>query len=311
MPVKNAEPWLEECLDSIINQSYSNWELIAVDDCSSDQSFKLLSRYSKEDSRIRCFNNNHSGIIHALQKAFDNSSGSYISRMDADDIMPIDKLENLYKIASSDEKIIATGEVKYFSSSVISDGYLKYELWLNERSRKGDHWEHVYRECAIASGNWMVNRKSLLQIVPFSDHIYPEDYDLIFRLKQNGCSVRSANKVTHLWREHSMRTSRTSEDYSQRSFFSLKLNWFLKSEYLPSSNIVLFGKNQKEKLCKEFFANHSIPTTTLQLPDYSKIETLNNVLTLVCVYPEKRDRIKLEGYLNQRVHSQNLSWWYV
>ena len=89
MPVKNAAPFLTECLDSIISQSYENWELLAVDDGSSDDSLQILKNYEQFDQRITAYRNDGVGIIDALRLAYNYSQGGMITRMDADDIMTL------------------------------------------------------------------------------------------------------------------------------------------------------------------------------------------------------------------------------
>ena len=95
MPVKNTALFLNECLDSIVNQNELNFELIAIDDHSTDESYSILSNYSSKDSRIKVFKNSGKGIIEALRLAYKKSSGSLITRMDSDDIMSINKLKVL------------------------------------------------------------------------------------------------------------------------------------------------------------------------------------------------------------------------
>ena len=96
MPVKNAAPFLKECLDSISAQTERDWELIAVNDNSSDNSVELIEDYSRKDSRIKLYNNNiKPGIIGALKTAMLQSHGTFITRMDADDKMIPDKIKLL------------------------------------------------------------------------------------------------------------------------------------------------------------------------------------------------------------------------
>ncbi len=85
MPVKNAAPFLDECIESIISQSYSNWELLAVNDNSTDETLEILKRFSTLDSRITAVNNRKNGIIEALKTGYNISKGAFITRMDADD----------------------------------------------------------------------------------------------------------------------------------------------------------------------------------------------------------------------------------
>ena len=126
MPVKDAQQWLEECLASIQAQSIQNWELIAVDDHSSDNSLNILKMASEKDERIHVSINNGTGIIDALEAALSLTNGSWISRMDADDLMPPNKLELLFAALDSNEKAVSTGKVKYFGEEEITQGYQEY-----------------------------------------------------------------------------------------------------------------------------------------------------------------------------------------
>ena len=133
LPVYNAIPYLQICLDSIQNQTEENWELIAIDDFSTDHSLQILMDFKeKNPTRVKVFQNQKKGIIPALQLAFQKSQGEYITRMDADDLMEKTKLETLKGILQKNGKRhLATGLVKYFSETTLGEGYQKYEQWLN------------------------------------------------------------------------------------------------------------------------------------------------------------------------------------
>ncbi len=162
MPVKNAEPFLTDCLNSIISQTETNWELIAVNDGSTDDSLRVLQDFSKKDKRISTLENSGSGIIEALRLAYSLSRGNLITRMDADDLMPPTKLEILKRnLLSFGSKNLATGQVKYFSNEGLKDGYRYYESWLNELTKSGTNYSDIYRECVIPSPCWMVFREVL------------------------------------------------------------------------------------------------------------------------------------------------------
>ena len=95
MPYKNTGRFLEACLDSIIEQGYNHWELLAVNDHSTDHSQDILQDYARLDPRIKLRLNSGKGIIPALRTAYAISSGAFITRMDSDDIMYPDKLQHL------------------------------------------------------------------------------------------------------------------------------------------------------------------------------------------------------------------------
>ncbi|MDC0304088.1 glycosyltransferase [Flavobacteriales bacterium] len=248
MPVKNAGPFLQECVDSILSQTESNWELIAVNDGSTDDSKTILQSYAAKDARVRFLDNTGNGIIEALRMAYSNSSGEFITRMDADDWMFPNKLKVLKEnIESNSRGYLAVGKVKYFSDDELKGGYIYYENWLNSLTEKGTNYSEVYRECVIPSPCWMVYRTDLDKCKAFEPNTYPEDYDLCFRFKQAGLNPIPCSEVLHNWRDHSTRTSRNDPNYADNRFLDLKLHWFLKLDYDPSKTLVIWGAASKGK----------------------------------------------------------------
>jgi len=247
-PFKNTAEFLPECIESILVQSYQNWELLIVDDGSTDNSYQIVKTYSKQDSRIKLFKNNGNGIIEALTTAYGNSKGKLITRMDSDDIMVSNKLETMVKqLLASGTGYIAIGLVKYFSEQGISDGYRKYENWLNNLTQTGCNFTDLYKECVIASPCWMVYKTDLDRCDAFNPNRYPEDYDLVFRFYEANLKCIPSNEVLHYWRDYSWRTSRTHEHYAMNYFLDIKMHYFLKLNYKINRTLVLLGAGGKGK----------------------------------------------------------------
>ena len=172
IPFKNTAKYLEECITSVQKQTYHNWEAIFVNDHSSDSSFGIVKHFTEIDSRIKLLENQNKGIISALKIALRHSSGTFISRMDSDDVMLPNKLTSMVNdLKTSGKNHIALGLVEYFSKTSISEGYLEYQNWLNKLTKTGQNFEEIYKECAIASPCWMVHREDLLKCGDFNfDH---------------------------------------------------------------------------------------------------------------------------------------------
>lgn len=85
VPVYNVEHYLKSCIDSVLNQTYNNWELLLINDGSSDRSGEICDRYAKLDARIKCFHKNNGGVSSARNFGLNNSNGSWIMFVDADD----------------------------------------------------------------------------------------------------------------------------------------------------------------------------------------------------------------------------------
>lgn len=94
IPVYNASRFLEETINSIQKQTYSNWEAIFIDDCSSDNSYNLIKKYQKEDKRIKLIKNKtNSGAAVSRNNGIDHAEGDYLCFLDADDKWHPEKLE--------------------------------------------------------------------------------------------------------------------------------------------------------------------------------------------------------------------------
>ena len=227
IPFKNTEQFLPECLASILAQTHSDWEVIAVNDHSTDKSEKVVRSFSQKDSRIKVYENKGHGIIPALRAAYANASGNFITRMDSDDIMQPNRLAVMVKaLQDSGKGHVAVGQVRYFSEYGISDGYAKYERWLNQLTAQGANYNEIYKECAIPSPCWMVHTEDLEKCGAFLPDRYPEDYDLTFRFYENSLCIIPCETVLHLWRDYPERTSRNHHHYAQ--------NYFLTSNYTTS-----------------------------------------------------------------------------
>lgn len=263
LPVKNGEAYLEECLDSIMGQSISSWELWVVNDHSKDRTENILKEYAQKDPRINYCNNVGFGIVSALRTGYKNACGTMFTRMDSDDIMPAKKLEIMQALLNSQDQVLVTGRVKYISEGELGAGYKAYQNWLNELIVNENHYQEIYKECVIPSPCWMVSRKTLESCGAFESETYPEDYDLCFRFYENKIKVVTTNELLHIWRDHDKRVSRNSDTYAQNTFFPLKMEWFVKIDHDPKKKLVLWGAGKKGKQVAKLLNEKKIPFSWL------------------------------------------------
>ncbi len=248
IPFKNTSEYLPECFVSILTQTYENWEILAVNDHSVDKSLEIVQGYAKNDKRVKILENEGSGIIPALRKAYLESKGELITRMDSDDIMTTNKLEIMVdSLTKAGKGHLAVGQVKYFSHRGISNGYDRYEKWLNGLTGKGENYSEIYKECVIPSPCWMTFREDFDTCGAFLPDSYPEDYDLTFRFYEHGLKCIPCDQILHHWRDYDTRTSRTSEHYAQNYFLEIKLRYFLKLEYDKTRPLTVWGAGNKGK----------------------------------------------------------------
>lgn len=248
IPFKNTESYLGDCLDSIVKQTYSNWELLIVDDSSSDTSYKLVQNYANTDARIQLLKNEGSGIIEALRTGYKQAKGTFVTRMDSDDVMVLNKLEKMQQpLVTNGLGHLALGLVRYFSEEGIGNGYKRYETWLNALTSKGTNFNEIYKECVIPSPCWMVYKTDFDCCGGFTPNNYPEDYDLAFRFYKQGLKCIPSNEVLHQWRDYAVRTSRVDAHYAENSFLELKVKYFLELSHAKEKTIVIWGAGTKGK----------------------------------------------------------------
>ena len=313
IPFKNVDAFFEECLVSIQHQEYKNWEVIAVNDHSTDTSLNIAQQFSKNDSRFKILTNQDAGIITALRKAYTYSNGNYITRMDADDIMTKNRLSTMINALLEEGKgTLAIGQVHYFSEHGVNEGYRKYERWLNRLTAAGSNFKEIYKECVIPSPCWMVDRNDFDACNGFDEDRYPEDYDLAFRFYEQGLRCIPCSETLHHWRDYQTRTSRTSEHYAQNYFLELKLYYFLKLEHDPSKTIVVWGAGKKGKQIAKSLVDKKMDFKWIcnnpnkigkdiystRLRHYSELEHTAKSLTIITVANEDEQK-SIRSYLQK------------
>lgn len=125
IPVYNVERYLCQCLDSIIIQTYTNWELILIDDGSEDSSSTICDYYVSKDNRIKVIHKSNTGVSDTRNRALDIAIGKYIIFMDADDYWFMETaLEQLINIAEENDLDIIRGEYDIIDEQ--GDRYNRY-----------------------------------------------------------------------------------------------------------------------------------------------------------------------------------------
>lgn len=312
IPFKNTARFLPECLDSILNQEYAYWEILAINDHSADDSWEVVNSFVQKDSRISVFENEGKGIIDALRTAYTESQGIFITRMDSDDVMAPNKLQVLVQsLLKRGKGHLAIGQVRYFSDRGISNGYERYEQWLNGLTLNGSNYSEIYKECVVPSPCWMAHREDLDACGAFDPNRYPEDYDLTFRFYEKGLSCIPCDQVLHYWRDYDTRTSRTSEHYAQNYFLEIKLHYFLKLEHDTKRPLTIWGAGNKGKEIAKGLLKRNIAFFWLcdnpnkigksiygkQMLHYATLQGLKNPQSIVTVANEKAQKMIRDYFL--------------
>lgn len=232
VPVYNVENYLEECLDSIKNQTYSNIEVILVNDGSTDNSQVICERYCQQDPRFHLINQSNQGQSVARNNGLAASTGEFITFVDSDDVVSAKYLENLYAYMTEEIDLI---ECEYRVTRSVFDK-LK-ELENPQIVFEGNSEEAVIKSCNYGlsySPICKLYRRKLLEDFPFTTGIIYEDvYHGVGILK----FIRKMVKIDYVgyyYREYSGSTM-------HREFSEKNLDIFTSSDKL----VELFVSDEK------------------------------------------------------------------
>lgn len=246
MPFRNAAATLPATLASIARQTFDNFELIAVDDHSSDESACLLERF---DEQRRLIANEGRGIVAALNSGLEAARAPLIARMDADDVMEPRRLELQYAALAAEGDLALVGSrVALFSDGEILAGYQEYVRWQNQVLSAEEISAQIYVESPLSHPSVMFRRDAILAAGGYREGDFPEDYELWLRLHHAGHRMRKVPEVLLQWRESATRTSRVDPRYSRAAFDELRARYLALDRRLQGREIVVWGAGRKTRL---------------------------------------------------------------
>lgn len=210
MAVYNAEKYLKECVESILNQSYTNFEFIIINDCSTDRSLEILEEYSKKDPRIFLINNEENlGLTKNLNRGLNKAKGKYIARMDADDISELNRFEEQVKFLEENSKIDIVGT---FSRDINEKGEVK-----GDRRNPITHKEILKvlpKVNPVAHPTVMMRKIALEKIGGYNETFKKcQDYELWFRAASQGLKLYNIPKYLFKYRMNDGYAARKSWEY--------------------------------------------------------------------------------------------------
>jgi len=257
MPVFNAEETLAECLDSIFLQTLQNFEIVAVNDFSTDRSVEIMRSY--DDSRIHVVDNQNKGIVSALNSGLKLCQSDFVARMDADDVMYAQRLEKQFDVLSNKPDItLCATQARKFPEDIIRAGYIEYIRWQNACLTRQDIQNQIYIESPFAHPSVMFRKSRVTELGAYRDGEFPEDYELWLRLFHAGESMMKLDEVLVDWRESDSRLSRTSSRYSDTAFEKLRADYLARDARLQNREIVFWGAGRKTRQRTQYLIDQGI-----------------------------------------------------
>lgn len=225
IPVYNGEKYLEECLESVIGQSYRNIEILAVNDGSTDLSRSILERWQKLDKRVRILDKENGGQSSARNLGISNSSGELVMFVDCDDVLYAEAISELVNLKEKDGSAIAVGLIsknqnrlgkKKGRNSEVSG--LKLAEQIIYQTGKV-----IVHPCGQIFDKGMWEKTEYR----FKEGLYYEDLELIPRIYANQKKISVLNETVYFYRQHSQSTIHA---FSEKRFDALKATELLHAE---------------------------------------------------------------------------------
>jgi glycosyltransferase involved in cell wall biosynthesis len=256
LPVRNGESVVRGALESLARQTFPDFEVIVVDDGSTDGTGEVLRAVSSDDPRVRVFTREPMGVVPALEFARAQASGAYLARMDADDGAFAERFERQMEVMTSDRRIALCGTgIAYFPREIIREGALRYESWINGIASHEDLVRDLFVECPIPHPTFLLRADMVDLVGGYRAIGWPEDYDLVFRLWEGGGRFGKVPEVLLRWREGEDRLSRTHSAYSPEAFRRCKVHFLLRSLLRKGQGVVVWGAGPVGKaFAKELLA---------------------------------------------------------
>lgn len=185
--VYNTEKYVGKCLDSLFNQTYSNIELVVINDCSTDDSLKILKKYAKKYANMILIDNKENrGLSYSRNVGLENANGEYIGYIDSDDYVDSDYYEKLMKAIIKEKSDVAIADMKI----VYEDGSFPDHV---TKGCDGDLTKlNVVKNGLAASACNKVFKKDIISKYPFSEGKLNEDLAVILP------AIISANKISYV-----------------------------------------------------------------------------------------------------------------
>ena len=261
MPVRNAAATLHECIDSIQRQQFTDYEVIVIDDGSSDDSAQQLRQWAVRDARVRPVSQASLGIVAALNNGLQLARGRYVARMDADDVMHPARLQEQVRYLEQHPQVaLLATQVELFPTRQIQAGYAEYVRWQNRCLSHHDIADEMYVESPLAHPSVMFRREAIAALGGYREGDFPEDYDLWLRMLQHQYRMAKLPRALLHWRESTSRTSRVDPRYSRESFDRLRAAYLARDPRINNGRaLVYWGAGRKTRKRSALLINKGLP----------------------------------------------------
>jgi len=246
-------------LDSLQRQTMTSWELICVDDGSTDATPRILAEAARRDFRIRVLSSSGKGLVAALNTGLDACRAPLVARMDGDDISHPRRLElQTAKMAAEPELGLVACAFRHFPRQQVRMGMLAYETWQNSLDSHEAIMRDLFVESPFVHPSVMFRKNCIEAVGGYRESGWAEDYDLWLRLAAAGVRFARLPEVLFFWRDRPERATRTMPEYSVEAFRACKAH-HLRSGFLKGcDDVILAGAGLEGRAWSRVLAREKV-----------------------------------------------------
>ncbi|KAF0178709.1 MAG: glycosyl transferase family protein [Limisphaerales bacterium] len=238
LPAFNALATLPRAVASLREQTFADWELLVVDDGSTDGTAEWLLAQAAQEPRLKVISQPHAGIVAALNRGLAEARGEFIARMDADDESFPDRLAEQIAFLDAQPDIgVVSSLVEFAGDRAASQGYALHVDWLNSVVEPEQISLNRFVESPFAHPSVMFRRELVARHGGYRDGDFPEDYELWLRWLEAGVRMAKVPRELLRWHDRTARLSRTDPRYDVESFYRLKADYLARwlKQHVPAA----------------------------------------------------------------------------
>ena len=264
VPVYNTEKYLEKCLDSLVNQTYKDIEIICIDDGSTDNSVSVLEKFSQKDNRIRFFQQKNEGAAGARNLGIKEANGNFITFIDSDDWIDSDYLEKLHYAITTNNCSIATASIIRYR-----DSFTKYRLKYDS-SNIAETLEDKIKLCDIPECCYVWNKlykSSLIKQHYFPKNLFFEDVFWLPEIIKSAEKIISVPDTNYYYRANANSiVKKKQSEKKQIDSYNAKKKLI---RFFDSNNLELSKKERTITKAQKYIFNYRI----LKIKEFNNVET--------------------------------------
>ena len=282
MPCYNAAETVEEALDSISRQTLSDFEVVAVDDGSTDSTLATLRDWAGGDARFRVLSRPHGGVIAAANAGWEACRAPYLARMDADDHAHPQRLARQVAFLDEHPGVAAVSSlVKAFPEDQVREGFRIYIRWLNSLVTNEDIRREMFIESPLPNPSVTMRADWMKRMGGYQKIGWPEDYDLWLRMYLAGARFAKIPEVLLEWREHPKRITRTDSRYSLENFIRAKAHYLARGPLTGRDAVIVWGAGMMGRRLSKHLQRQNVPLVVFVDIDPKKIGRTRRGLPII------------------------------